>query len=279
MNKELQRIEAALRKLDKQTPAQADRQVIAAGPVSPLKSAASPIATPEVTRASALAMPNLPTLPAVTIAAQTPTKPTIPANQLPPLLEQPYPKATDETADAAQVPALPSVNKPQFTTHRNASNPALSINLLKELQRMVAGWQRELLQVSNQIQALYQEGPIVDGWLESQPLNGSAPFVRHVDANNLMEYLETAFSQTNAGPNQATPSVPGGPTTYRLCGLNEDGQLWFRECPPEQIVAVSLAIARYQKLQILTQRRQVLEERLSKLAESLIELHAQVKEV
>jgi len=279
MNKELQRIEAALRKLDKQIPTQSHPPVSASDPAAPLKSAAPPTATPEATQAIKLATPNLPPLSSAAIAPQTPAKSTIPANQLPPLLEQPYPKATDETVDIPQVPALPSVNNPQFTTHRNASNPALSINLLKELQRMVAGWQRELLQVSNQIQALYLEGPIVDGWLESQPLNGSAPFVRHVDANNLMEYLETAFSQTNADPNQATSPVPGGPTTYRLCGLNEDGQLWFRECPPEQVVAVSLAIARYQKLQILTQRRQVLEERLSKLAESLIELHAQAKEV
>jgi hypothetical protein len=187
------------------------------------------------------------------------------------------------TATEQELPALPTITNPQFTTHRNATNPALSMNLLKELERIVASWQTELQQVSHQIQTLYASGPIVDGWLEScASLEGSpAPGFRHVEANSLLNLVEETLvtgNKIHQTPQSETSMMTKATTGYRLCGLSEDGQLWFRECPSEQVIAVSLAIARYQKLQILTKRRQELETRLGNLAESLIALHAQMQE-
>lgn len=174
--------------------------------------------------------------------------------------------------------ALPQVRAQGFTSHRNAANPALTVNLLKEIQTIVEVWQQELQQLSRQIQNLYQEGPIVDGWLESytQP-EGSAPQFRHAEVDCLINYVEQEWGHAPESPSASETPQPPKPELnsagYRLCGLNEDGQLWFRHCPPEQVVVVSLAIARYQKLQTLVTQRQQRESRLSHLAETLIQIH------
>ena len=76
--------------------------------------------------------------------------------------------------------SLPRVATSGFTTHRNAANPALAVNLLKEIEALVSGWQGELQQILKQIQDIYLDGAIVDGWLESYSQEdpdspGSAP--------------------------------------------------------------------------------------------------------
>lgn len=221
------------------------------------------------------AVPQAPTLPAIAPSAATPgpdaaAPPTRDAatTSLEVWLQATFPT---DPAHPVQRPALPYVNAPGFTSHRQAANPSLALNLLQEMQQMVTHWQRELAQVQHQIQDLYLEGPIVDGWLESYTADeGTAPAFRHADVNCLMDYVEKQWGPAAAA---IAPEPGTNSTGYRLCGLNEDGQLWFRHCPPEQVAAVGLAIARYQRLQNLTQRRQQLEDRLSHLAETLIELH------
>ncbi|MEO1593445.1 MAG: hypothetical protein AAFU71_19445, partial [Cyanobacteria bacterium J06632_22] len=52
-------------------------------------------------------------------------------------------------------------------SYRHEVNPALATNLLNEIQLAVAEQQRQLRRVIRQIKALYAEGPVVDGWLES----------------------------------------------------------------------------------------------------------------
>ena len=79
----------------------------------------------------------------------------------------------------------------------------------------------EIQQIVRQIHDLYLEGPIVDGWLESYP-----------QAEQPGEQL----------------------IGYRLCGLDATGQKWSHHCPVNQLVSVSIAIARYQKLQQLLER-------------------------
>lgn len=116
------------------------------------------------------------------------------------------------------------------------TNSALAINLLKDLQAQVQTWVTTLETVLQQIQAVYTEGPLVDGWLES-------------------------FTDQ--------PATSG----YRLCGLGQDGQIWSRPCPPNQVPDISLAIARYQRLQTLLTQKQRLETQLGYLTESLVELH------
>lgn len=276
MKKDLQRIEAVLHQMTGQTQSDLAETVIMPAIAPNLgrirsKQPNSPI-QPVVAKVS---LPSFPVLERPTAEP----KPQSPA--LPPALETSAIALSPTVEDG--LPTLPTITNPQFTTHRNVANPTLSMNLLKELERTVTNWQEELKRVSYQIQKLYAEGPIVDGWLESCAPMGDAPtpMFQHVDADNLLEVVEQAFATGNQA-HQATEPVMKTmikPTTgYRLCGLNEDGQLWFRECPPEQVIAVSLAIARYQKLQILTQRRQALETRLGNLAQSLITLHAQMQE-
>lgn len=184
-------------------------------------------------------------------------------------------KTTEAIADT---PILPRVKSPSFTSHRNAANPALAMTLLKDIEGVVSGWQAELQEVLRQVQDVYLEGPIIDGWLESYGQdNGSVPALRHTDVECLMDYVEKHWGAADASlpptvPPTPEPNTPG----YRLCGLNDDGQLWFRHCPLEQVAAVSVAIARFQKLRQLLVRKQSLETRLAQLAETLVRLHSQL---
>lgn len=146
----------------------------------------------------------------------------------------------------SKTPALPKLKTPSFSSHQNAANPDLAINLLQEIQGVVTGWQRDLQQVHAEIQDLYREGPIVDGWLESNPTAGG--------------------QQSEAAG-------------YRLCRLESNGKLWFCPCPPDQVATVSVAIARYHQLRQLLCRKQDLESRLTKLSEALVIVHGQLREV
>ncbi len=187
------------------------------------------------------------------------------------LAVQPFPVAHDDLRS----PSLPRFKSPSFSSHRHGPNPGLALGLLKEIESKVTSWQEELNQIVRQIQEIYMEGPIVDGWLEShdrEPETGSAS-LRHAEVDRLMDYVEEI-----CGASTQQVSCQSPRTGYRLCGLNADGQLWFRPCPPEQIPSVSLAIARYQKLRNLLNRKQELETRLSQLAETLVVVHSHLQE-
>lgn len=150
---------------------------------------------------------------------------------------------SDVTSSEAAL--LPDFTATQTTQRSYANHPDLPLNVLQQIETQVKSWQGTLQQILHQIQLLYREGPIVDGWLESY-----VPQAEHAEQ-------EPSVSST-AG--------------YRLCGLNERGQLWFRHCPPEQVADVSLAIVRHHKLQQLLSQKQSLENRLNQLTQSLIML-------
>ncbi|MCP6761260.1 MAG: hypothetical protein NHB32_21565 [Fischerella sp. CENA71] len=172
-----------------------------------------------------------------------------------------------------KTPSLPKFKTPSFTNHRNAANPALAMNLLQEIQEIVGAWQTELHKIVRQIQDVYLEGPIVNGWLESHTDNepkGSAT-LRHAEINRLMDYVEEICAQ------QAKISSQSSSAGYRLCGLDASGTVWTRPCPPDQVASVSMAIARYQKLRQLLGRKQYLETRLAQLAETLVVLHGHIQ--
>ncbi|MBW4611355.1 MAG: hypothetical protein KME22_30230 [Hassallia sp. WJT32-NPBG1] len=172
-------------------------------------------------------------------------------------------------------PALPKFKTPSFTSHRNAANPALALNLLQEIQESVSLWQKELQKIVKQIQDIYIEGPIVNGWLESQPREsepGGTATLRHAEVDRLMDYVEEICAA------QENTSYQSARTGYRLCGLDSSGQVWSRPCPPDQVPIVSVAIARYQKLRQLLGRKQYLETRLSQLAETLVVLHSHIQQ-
>jgi hypothetical protein len=183
------------------------------------------------------------------------------------------------SAQTDQPPLLRS-KSPSFSSHRHAANPNLAVGLLKEVEILVKGWQAELEQIVQQIQAIYDEGPIVDGWLESYPPGGQPPaqsaslsVLRHAEINHLMQLVEDICQAEPAPISEAMRR-----THYRLCGLDSDGRVWSRSCPPEQVPYVSLAIARYQKLRTLFAKKQALENRLANLVETLTVLHGQISE-
>jgi hypothetical protein len=174
-----------------------------------------------------------------------------------------------------KAPSLPKFKTPSFTSHRNGANPALAMNLLQEIQENVASWQRELQKIVRQIQDIYLEGPIVNGWLESHERElepGGTATLRHAEVDRLMDYVEEVCATDSN--NVSCESARAG---YRLCGLDASGKVWSRPCPPEQVASVSMAIARYQKLRQLLGRKQHLETRLTQLAESLVILHGHIQ--
>jgi hypothetical protein len=108
---------------------------------------------------------------------------------------------------------------------------------------------QSLEQVVRQIQALYHEGPIVDGWIDAAP---TAPELDD-------EVEEIVFERPDLScESDASLSL----TNYHVCGVDESGQQWSYPCPVDQLLELSVAIARYHKLQELLAQKRQLEERL-----------------
>ncbi len=174
-----------------------------------------------------------------------------------------------------RTPSLPKFKVPSFSSHRNGANPTLALSLLEEIQQITLAWQQELQKIIRQIQDIYLEGPIVNGWLESYSSNPSQPrgtaALRHAEVDRLMDYVEEICSQQDNPPGSSKRAG------YRLCGLDDSGQVWSRPCPSEEVAGVSMAIARHQKLRQMLGRKQYLETRLSQLAESLVILHGHIQ--
>ncbi len=175
-----------------------------------------------------------------------------------------------------QTPTLPKFKPAQISEHRHSANPALAMNLLKDIQKIVGAWQKELQTIVREIQDIYMAGPIVDGWLESHSRQSEAGMteVRRAEMDRLMDYVAETINQPDATITYESPR-----TGYRLCGLDPDGKAWARSCPPDQVPSISVAIARYHKLRQLLNRKQELETRLSQLSETLAMLHSHVSNV
>lgn len=180
------------------------------------------------------------------------------------------PAKTIQLQDKA--PILPKLKTLGLSSHIHSVNPVLALELLREISELVAGWHQDLKYVLEQIQLIYEEGPLIDGWLESHSLTSNPNFStpRKATMDGLMNYVEEL---TDPQVSYQTPR-PG----YRLCGVNEYGQVWSRDCPPQEVPSVSLAIARYQKLQQLLVSKQNLETRLEGLTETLVMMRSSLNE-
>jgi hypothetical protein len=317
MKPDLRRIEATLGQLQGMTAPQPesgrsiDSLRSSSSSVSPAHSAAQVSAFPSQGRSRTLEVFPLPNPPPPKISAapraangltepiQPPLLSGLPASRLPAPSQRSLASPAAETVQPFPVqrqgstPVLPRSKSPSITHHRHASNPGLAVTLLQEIELRVTVWQQELEQIIQQIRSLYAEGPIVDGWLEShseshsesqlagsQSLNTQSltqsvdiATLRHAETEHLLKYIEELCSVKQPPVEQAEAGV-----SYRLCGLNADGQLWSRSCPAQQVPYVSLAIARYQKLRILFSKKQSLETRLQQLVETLALLHGQIQE-
>ncbi|MEY2977328.1 MAG: hypothetical protein RLZZ435_1467 [Cyanobacteriota bacterium] len=135
--------------------------------------------------------------------------------------------------DIFKEPSLPRLKQVQLNSHRHSNNPVFPLSLLQDIATIVEDWQAQLDGLHEQIQAIYLDGPIVDGWLEAEA------------------------------------TLDGVIQGYRLCGLDDQGQMWARPCPPDQLPSVSTAIARYQHLRQVLAQKQALEVRFQQLGETL----------
>jgi chorismate mutase len=165
-----------------------------------------------------------------------------------------------------KTPTLPAFNSPSISDRLPSQEPAIPITEpLKAPDDskdpvLLLAQEQEIVQ---QIQELYQEGPIVDGYLESYYPSGSKQDLIVYDARQQsVEYVEAVGSSIGKVTCQAPRSA------YRLCGVHPSGQKWAYPCPLEQLASVSMAIARYEKLVQLLERRQAIITRLSEVAKS-----------
>ncbi|MEC4804104.1 MAG: hypothetical protein SAJ12_17420 [Jaaginema sp. PMC 1079.18] len=168
------------------------------------------------------------------------------------------------TKPIERVPMLPKLKPLGISSHNHSVSPALALDLLRDIREIIISWQQELQQVLAQIQTVYSEGPLIDGWLESHANRDNPNFdeLSVAESDSQMDYVEAL---TEEGISCQTPR-PG----YRLCGIDEQGKTWSRDCPPEDVPSVSVAIARYQKLRQLLYTKQNLETRLEGLTETLV---------
>ncbi|WP_017297739.1 hypothetical protein [Nodosilinea nodulosa] len=187
----------------------------------------------------------------------------------PPAHLAPFPVQTP----ASNLPLLPRRKRPTFSRHRHDANPALAVKVLQDIQMAVETWHQDLKQTVQQIQTLYMEGPIVDGWLETidaqsgQPAPLDAALLRHGDPQDLSGYVERLYQSLDSPPQPAAPGTDLGRPGYRLCSLDSDGRVQHFPCPPEQLSTISLAIARHQKLRQLLDHKRFLEAKLKRTVE------------
>lgn len=168
---------------------------------------------------------------------------------------------------------LPPIGVDTVVSQRHEVNPALALNLLQDIQTVVTIWQKQLRQIVKAIHLLCDQGPMVDGWLESSVEAARARSEadslvwRHGETEALLqqvEILEQHQSETGA---EGTPERTLA--QYRLCSLDAEGKLRSQPCPPGQMAVVSTAIARYQKFKQLTLRKQAIEIKLQRAVDGL----------
>jgi hypothetical protein len=160
-----------------------------------------------------------------------------------------------------KVPTLPTFDSLDTNNSLSSEENALDPNLFPTNPPPTPLMQ-EIEQVIQQIENLYQEGPIVDGWLESYPcestLNNDQRFVN--DVVTPLEYVKAAGDLDRDKVICETPR-----SCYRLNGVSGTNQQWSYPCPIEQLPSVSIAIARYEKLIQLLDRKRELETQLEQL--------------
>ena len=180
-----------------------------------------------------------------------------------------YPVEKSVAVEPAALPLLPRAKRPSFSSHRNDANAALALDLLADVQTAIVGWHQALRATLAEIQKLYTAGPIVDGWLEAvnrqatqADLDEHTAVLRHGDPEQVAAYIEKLAQQ-------AQPAAQAHDSQYRLCSLNADGQIQCQACPPDELGAVSQAIARNQQLRQLVSQKQYLEAKLKRASEAL----------
>jgi hypothetical protein len=158
---------------------------------------------------------------------------------------------------------LATVEIPKFSNLRQDANPILAAHMLQEMYKMVMEWQQELQEIDRQMLNVTASGTILAAWLESRTFKPGATG----------EAIPTPYATVDSIDLTAVDPQAG----YRLCGLDEYGQLWTRPCSMAEILSVSRAIARYQQLKDLTDRKQQVEQYIRQVLEDLVHLRLKLE--
>jgi hypothetical protein len=161
-------------------------------------------------------------------------------------------------------PQLAAVQIPKFSNLRQDANPILAAHMLQEMYKMVMEWQQELQSIERDSFNVTASGPILAAWLESRTFQRGSTG----EAIPTPYITIEAIDLTNVDPQAG----------YRLCGLDEHGQLWTKPCPMAEILNVSRAIARYQQLKTLNDRKQQLEQYIRQVLEDLVHLRLKLQD-
>jgi hypothetical protein len=159
---------------------------------------------------------------------------------------------------------LVPIEIPKFSKVRQDANPILAIHMLREMHTMVTGWQRELQEIATNSSRVTASGPVLAAWLES----------RTFKRGSKGEAVPTPYATVNAADVGEIDPQAG----YRLCGLDEYGNLWTRPCQMSEILIVSKSIARYQQLKELTDRKQKVEQCIRQVLEDLVHLRLKLQD-
>lgn len=152
-----------------------------------------------------------------------------------------------------------------FSSLRQDANPILATHMLQEMYRMVTAWQQELQQIERRTSEITTSGPILAAWLESRSFKPSQITGKTIPTPYVTVDVERSIEiDPEAG--------------YRLCGLDEYGQLWTRPCAMAEILSVSQAIARYQQIKDLTDRKQTIELHIRQILEDLVHLRMKLED-
>jgi hypothetical protein len=159
---------------------------------------------------------------------------------------------------------LATVKVPKFSNLRQDANPILAAHMLQEMYKMVMEWQQELQQIDRISIEITASGPILAAWIESHTFK----------PGELSGAIPTPYVTVDAMTLTAIDPKAG----YRLCGLDEYGNLWTRPCPMTEILSLSQAIARYQQLKELNDRKQQVELHIRQILEDLVHLRLKLED-
>jgi hypothetical protein len=159
---------------------------------------------------------------------------------------------------------LVTLQTPRFGYLREDSSSGLAAHMLQEMYKMVTKWQQELQEIDHGISKITATGPILAAWLESRSFKSGATG----------ESIPLPYTTVDViGLTDVDPQAG-----YRLCGLDENGQLWARPCSMAEILSVSMAIARYQHLKVLTDRQQKIDGYIRRILEDLVHLRMDLQD-
>jgi hypothetical protein len=131
-------------------------------------------------------------------------------------------------------------------------NAGLVLHMLQELQYLLNSWQKEILELEQNITVVRESGPIVAGWLEAEA---------H-DPNFSSESPAEIFQEQSL--------------EYQLCSLDENGEIAARDCPEPEMFGISKALARHQQLRQLIDRKSNLEANIKHTLATLVHLRMEI---